>query len=72
VRNLNNQNAQAKFDPMLCVVNIALLVEQNVTGEELITKLSKINCSEMKLTWEEIKDNLPASEDLENLYLNVK
>jgi HD-like signal output (HDOD) protein len=72
VRNLNKHDAQAKFDPLLCVINIAMLVEQNVTGEELITKLSQINCSEMKLTWEEIKDNLPASEDLENLYLNVK
>ncbi|MEO6422707.1 MAG: HDOD domain-containing protein [Candidatus Nitrotoga sp.] len=53
------------FDPILCLVHIATLLENGEDGEQLIARLSDVSFGRMQMTWERIEAYLPQSDQLE-------
>jgi HD-like signal output (HDOD) protein len=56
---------QTNYNPLLCVVNTAALLESGLRGDALMAKLSQTRCNRMQMTWERIEPCLPSSDQLE-------
>ena len=69
IRNWNHPEWQTTPDPLACVVHIATSLESGIDEEALISKLSHTCCAQIPITWQQIKENLPTSEQLESLNL---
>lgn len=67
VRYWQKPELQTAFDPLMCVVHIAALLESGASGEKLIAQLSETAGVRMQITWERIEACLPQSGRLDRL-----
>ncbi|TNC99777.1 MAG: metal dependent phosphohydrolase [Gallionellaceae bacterium] len=56
---------QTNYDPLVCVVHAATLLESGVSGKELMARLSQTWCGRMQMTWERIEACLPSPDQME-------
>ncbi|MFA5810324.1 MAG: HDOD domain-containing protein [Thermoleophilia bacterium] len=56
---------QTNYDPLVCVVHTAALLESGLNGDELMTRLSQTWCGRMQMTWARIEACLPSPDQLE-------
>ena len=68
VRHWNKPELQIEYDPLACIVHIAVSIENGMKGEEQLKNLCAIWCSNKPLRWEQIEASLPSKEELEDLY----
>lgn len=62
VRYWQKPELQTTFEPLICVVHIAALLESGVSGEKLIARLPETECARMQITWERIEACLPRTD----------
>jgi len=56
---------QTNYDPLVCIVRTAALLESGLSGDELMATLSQTWCGRMQMTWERIEACLPSPDQLE-------
>lgn len=58
VRHCHQPELQTNFEPLVCLVHVAILLASGISGDELMTRLPR-NCDSMLLTWERIEACMP-------------
>jgi HD-like signal output (HDOD) protein len=64
VRHWRQPELLTTADPMVCLVHIAAQLENGISGELLMSKLSKSCCNQTEMTWERIEACLPHPDQL--------
>lgn len=64
-RHWQQPELQTTFAPLVCIVHAAALLENGVSGDELVAKLAATWCGRLPITWERIEACLPQPEQLD-------
>ncbi|MFA7399835.1 MAG: HDOD domain-containing protein [Sideroxydans sp.] len=65
VRYWQQPECKTSYDPLVCIVHTAALLESGLSGDELMARLSQTWCGRMQMTWERIEACLPSPDQLE-------
>jgi HD-like signal output (HDOD) protein len=65
VRYWHRPELQTAYEPLVCLVHTAALLDSGVSGDTLIDRQALTPCGRMKMSWERIESCLPRTEQLE-------
>lgn len=64
-RHWQQPECQSSYDPLVCIVHTAALLESGLSGDALMARLAQTWCGRMQLTWARIEACLPSPDQLE-------